>query len=122
MQSDQKGTVRHEVPLDLQTFCLVILEPRRDDVNKGIRFTDEFKRDAVAQVVERGYAVSEALLMAWMPPPTGIVMCHCDVSESIIQRESIHVRSHHDRHRPLQSACFNFTGLAPMERLFSARN
>ncbi|MBM1816460.1 transposase [Pseudosulfitobacter pseudonitzschiae] len=23
------------------------------------RFTDEFKRDAVAQVVERGYAVSE---------------------------------------------------------------
>jgi transposase len=28
-------------------------------VNKGIRFTDEFKRDAVAQVVERGYAVSE---------------------------------------------------------------
>jgi len=28
-------------------------------MNKGIRFTDEFKRDAVAQVVERGYAVSE---------------------------------------------------------------
>jgi hypothetical protein len=28
------------------------------------------------------------LLVAWMPPPTGIVMCHCDVSESIIQRES----------------------------------
>ena len=26
---------------------------------KGIRFTDEFKQDAVAQVVERGYAVSE---------------------------------------------------------------
>jgi transposase len=25
----------------------------------GIRFTDEFKRDAVTQVVERGYAVSE---------------------------------------------------------------
>ncbi len=36
---------------------------------------------------------STALLMAWMPPPTGIVMCHCDVSESITQRESIHVRS-----------------------------
>jgi hypothetical protein len=34
-----------------------------------------------------------ALLMAWMPPPTGIVMCHSDVSESITQRESIHVRS-----------------------------
>ena len=28
-------------------------------MSKGIRFTDEFKRDAVAQVVERGYAVSE---------------------------------------------------------------
>jgi transposase len=28
-------------------------------MNKGIRFTDEFKQDAVAQVVERGYAVSE---------------------------------------------------------------
>jgi transposase len=25
----------------------------------GIRFTDEFKRDAVAQVVDRGYSVSE---------------------------------------------------------------
>ena len=28
-------------------------------MNKGIRFTDEFKQDAVAQVVERGYAVIE---------------------------------------------------------------
>lgn len=28
-------------------------------MNKGIRFTTEFKQDAVAQVVERGYAVSE---------------------------------------------------------------
>lgn len=28
-------------------------------MNKGIGFTDEFKQDAVAQVVERGYAVSE---------------------------------------------------------------
>lgn len=28
-------------------------------MSKGIRFMDEFKRDAVAQVVERGYAVSE---------------------------------------------------------------
>jgi len=28
-------------------------------MSKGIRFTDEFKKDAVAQVVERGYAVSE---------------------------------------------------------------
>ena len=26
---------------------------------KGIRFTYEFKRDAVAQIVERGYAFSE---------------------------------------------------------------
>lgn len=28
-------------------------------MNKGIRFTDEFKQDAVAQFVEHGYAVSE---------------------------------------------------------------
>ena len=28
-------------------------------MNKGIRFTDEFKQNAVAQVVERGYPVSE---------------------------------------------------------------
>lgn len=28
-------------------------------MSKGIRFTDEFKQDAVTQVVERGYAVSE---------------------------------------------------------------
>jgi len=30
-----------------------------------------------------------ALLMAWMPPPTGIVMCHSDVSESITQRGAV---------------------------------
>ena len=28
-------------------------------MNKGIRFTDEFERDALAQVGERGDAVSE---------------------------------------------------------------
>jgi transposase len=28
-------------------------------MSKGIRFTDEFKKDAVAQVVERGCTVSE---------------------------------------------------------------
>ena len=28
-------------------------------MNKGIRFANEFKQDAVAQVVERGYAVRE---------------------------------------------------------------
>lgn len=28
-------------------------------MSKGIRFIDEFKQDAVAQVVERGYAISE---------------------------------------------------------------
>jgi transposase len=28
-------------------------------MNKGIRFTVEFKQDAVAEAVERGYAVSE---------------------------------------------------------------
>jgi len=56
-----------------------------------------------------------ALLLAWMPPPTGIVMCHYDVSESVTQRESIHVRRYHDRHRPckarfqLHRACANGT-------------
>ena len=29
------------------------------------RFTDEFKRDAVAQVVDRGYAVSEVAESGW---------------------------------------------------------
>jgi transposase-like protein len=29
------------------------------DMSKGIRFSDEFKQDAVAQVVERRCAVSE---------------------------------------------------------------
>ena len=47
------------VPLDLQMLCLVILEPRRDDINKRTRFTDEFKRDAVVRIFERGYAVSD---------------------------------------------------------------
>ena len=28
-------------------------------MNNGTRFTDEFKQDAVAQVVQRGYAVGE---------------------------------------------------------------
>jgi transposase len=28
-------------------------------MNKRVRFTDEFKQDAVAQVVDRGYSVSE---------------------------------------------------------------
>ena len=28
-------------------------------MSKGMRFTDELRQDAVAQVVERGYAVSE---------------------------------------------------------------
>ena len=27
-------------------------------MNKGMRFTDEFKQDAMAQVVERGYALN----------------------------------------------------------------
>ena len=35
-------------------------------MNKGIRFTDEFKQDAVAQVVERGYAVSEVAERLWI--------------------------------------------------------
>ena len=47
------------MPLDLQTLCLVILQQEKTDINKEIRFTDELKQDTVAQVVERGYAVSE---------------------------------------------------------------
>ncbi len=39
-------------------------------MSKGIRFTDEFKRDAVAQVVERGYAVSEVAYRAVCHRPT----------------------------------------------------
>jgi transposase len=31
----------------------------KETVMSGIRFTDEFKRDAVAQVVDRGYSVVE---------------------------------------------------------------
>ncbi len=38
-------------------------------MNKGIRFTDEFKQDAVAQVVERGYAVSEVAERLGTPLP-----------------------------------------------------
>ncbi len=48
-----------DVPFDSRALCLATLEPKSDAMNKGIRFADEFKRGAVAQVVERGYAVSE---------------------------------------------------------------
>jgi transposase len=34
-------------------------ESKEDKMSRN-RFTEEFKRDAVAQVVDRGYAVSEA--------------------------------------------------------------
>jgi hypothetical protein len=32
-----------------------------------------------------GWGAKGALLMAWMPPSIGIVMCNCDVSESVTQ-------------------------------------
>ncbi len=32
-------------------------------IGKGIRYTDEFKRDAVAQVKERGYSVKEEVAL-----------------------------------------------------------
>ena len=35
-------------------------------MNKGTRFKDEFKQDAVAQFVERGYAVSEVAERLWI--------------------------------------------------------
>ena len=33
-------------------------------MSKGIRFTDEFKQDAVAQVVERGYGTRPNILVS----------------------------------------------------------
>lgn len=33
--------------------------PDVQDMSKGIRFTDKFKRDAIAQVVGRGYSITE---------------------------------------------------------------
>jgi hypothetical protein len=47
---------------------------------------------------------------ARLPPPSGIVVCHCDVLESITQKESIHVRSYHDRHRPCKARFPNSRG------------
>jgi len=38
--------------------------------------------------------MSQRLVMAWMPPPDGIAMCHGDVSWNVTEKgESIHVRS-----------------------------
>lgn len=37
--------------------------------------------------------------MAWMSPANDIVMCHCDVLESITERDGIDVKSYLDRHR-----------------------
>lgn len=39
--------------------CLVILEPRGSGYEQGYSVADAFKQDAEAQIVERGYAVSE---------------------------------------------------------------
>ncbi|WP_417241188.1 transposase [Celeribacter halophilus] len=36
-------------------------------MNKRVRFTDEFKQDAVAQVVDRGYSVSEVAERTHVP-------------------------------------------------------
>ena len=48
-------------------------------MSKGIRFTDEFKQDAVAQVVERGYATNASpsgkLKPRWWRKPKQKVMC-----------------------------------------------
>ena len=54
------GSGLFEVPLDLQTPCLVFFGTKeRRRMGKQDRFADEFKRDALAQVVDRGYAVNE---------------------------------------------------------------
>ena len=46
-------------------------------MSRGLRFTDEFNQDAVAQVVERGYAVSEVAERLGMPPVAlALLRCH----------------------------------------------
>ncbi len=83
-----------EVPekSDMAFVVVTHLSPDREslihEVIRGFRTLS-------VEVIKDGDPVQAgtALLMAWMPPPIGIVMCHCDVSESITQRESIHVRS-----------------------------
>jgi hypothetical protein len=39
-------------------------------VNKGMRFSDEFKRDSLVQVVDRGYAVTVRWLSGWGSAPS----------------------------------------------------
>jgi hypothetical protein len=60
-----------------------------------------------------------ASLMSLMPPPTGIVMCHCDVLESITQRESIDVKNYLDRHRRWNARVSTSRGLCKRNGYFS---
>jgi hypothetical protein len=46
-----------------------------------------------------------------MPLPTGIAMRHCDVSESITQMESIHIRSLHHWHKPIDATADHESGV-----------
>ena len=50
---------------------------------KGIRYTKEFKRDAVSQVTDRGYSVADVAnrlgvstksMYDWIKPPTLLIM------------------------------------------------
>ena len=52
-------------------------------MNNGIRFTDEFKRDAVAQVVDRGYAVREVAGRLGIHWPTGECLAITDRQHQI---------------------------------------
>lgn len=45
-------------------------------MSKGIRYTDELNRDAVAQVVERGYAVSQVAERLGTPLPLSADLLH----------------------------------------------
>ncbi len=77
-------------------------------MSKGIRFTDEFKQDAVAQVVERGYAVSEVAerlgistksLYTWRAQFTKAPRLRAEESEQVIpaQEPSVPLK-HNKRH------------------------
>lgn len=52
---------------------MVILEPTSDGHEQGIRFTDAFKQDRAAQVVERGVAVDEVAEQVGIPTKSRLI-------------------------------------------------
>ena len=79
-------------------------------MGKQDRFTDEFKQDAVAQVVERGYAVSEFAerlgissksLYTWkalFSKPVTVRNCEADLAAELrrVKRELVRVTEERD--------------------------